>query len=63
MQDVDAIVIRHLRPDDWKFVLVSAVRDNNEEEVLDLLRSKKATPNTADQVRCLREPCRASSHR
>ena len=62
MQDVDAIVIRHLRPDDWKFVLVSAVRDNNEEEVLDLIRSK-ATPNTADQVRCLREPCRASSHR
>ena len=61
VQDVDAIDIRRLRPDDWKFVLAVAVRDNNEEEVLDLIRSK-ADPNSADQVRYLRVSCASRHH-
>ena len=49
VQEVHAMDIRRLRPDDYKFVFAVAVRSNNEEEVLDLIKLK-ANPNATDEV-------------
>jgi len=48
VQEVHAMDIRRLRPDDYKFVFAAAVRSNNEEEVLDLIKFK-ANPNATDE--------------
>merc|ERR1739848_470266 len=48
VQEVHAMDIRRLRPDDYKFVFAAAVRSNNEEEVLDLI-GFKANLNATDQ--------------
>ena len=61
VQEVYAMDIRRLRPDDLKYVFSVAVRNNNEEEVLNLIQAK-ASPNATDQVclsdLCQRLPCR-----